>query len=96
MPDLRIDRDHTLGLPRAREVAHAWTREATEKFGMACHYEQDEAVDRVRFERPGVSGELRVTASRFELEARLGFLLGAFQSRIEQEISRNLDALLAG
>ena len=95
MPDLRIDRDHTLGMSRARQVAHDWTREATEKFGMSCRYEEGEACDRVHFERPGVSGQLRVTADRFELEAELGFLLGAFQSRIEQEISRNLDALLA-
>jgi len=30
-----------------------------------------------------------------DLEARLGFLLGAFSKRIEAEIEQNLDALLA-
>ena len=30
----------------------------------------------------------------FELRARLGFLLSAFSVRIEDEIGRNLDALL--
>jgi hypothetical protein len=42
-----------------------------------------------------VSGELRVAADRFELDAKLGFLLGAFKDRIEQEVSKNLDELLA-
>jgi hypothetical protein len=31
----------------------------------------------------------------FELDAKLGFLLGAFRDRIESEIVKNLDALLA-
>ncbi len=96
MPDLHIDRDHTLGLARAREVARTWTQEAIDKFGMDCRYEEGAALDVVHFERPGVSGQLRVTGERFELQARLGFLLGAFRGRIEEEIGRNLDALLAG
>ena len=32
---------------------------------------------------------------RFELEAKLGFLLGMFKDKIEGEIVKNLDALLA-
>ena len=35
------------------------------------------------------------SAERFELDARLGFLLGAFKDRIESEIVKNLDDLLA-
>jgi len=38
---------------------------------------------------------VEVSGQRFELRARLGFLLGAFSERIEQEITRNLDELLA-
>ena len=38
---------------------------------------------------------LRVTADHFELDALLGFLLGAFKDRIESEIVKNLDELLA-
>jgi len=51
--------------------------------------------DTVEFTRPGVDGRLLVAADRFDLEARLGFLLGAFSKRIEAEIEQNLDALLA-
>ena len=38
---------------------------------------------------------MRVTADHFELDAQLGFLLGAFKDRIESEIVKNLDDLLA-
>jgi hypothetical protein len=42
-----------------------------------------------------VDGTLMVSHDRFELNARLGFLLGAFKDRIEREIVSNFDALLA-
>jgi putative polyhydroxyalkanoate system protein len=95
VPDLRIRRDHDLGLPEARKIAQDWVRSAQEQLHMACTYHPGEAMDRIAFTRSGVSGELRVAADRFELDARLGFLLGAFKDRIEQEVSKNLDDLLA-
>jgi putative polyhydroxyalkanoate system protein len=49
----------------------------------------------VQFARSGVNGTLRVSADHFELDAKLGFLLGAFKERIEGEIVKNLDELLA-
>jgi hypothetical protein len=36
-----------------------------------------------------------VTGDHFDLDAKLGFLLGAFKGRIEAEIVKNLDDLLA-
>lgn len=95
MPDLRIHRPHALGLPHAREVAREWVRDAQERLQMDCEYREGEEADQVSFKRAGVSGELKVTAQTFELDAKLGFLLGAYKDRIEQEIGRNLDALLA-
>jgi hypothetical protein len=38
---------------------------------------------------------LKVTKDQFVLDARLGLLIGAFRHRIETEIVRNLDLLLA-
>jgi putative polyhydroxyalkanoate system protein len=49
----------------------------------------------VEFTRSGVKGELVVAAEHFQLDAKLGFLLGAFSKTIESEIEKNLDALLA-
>ena len=45
---------------------------------MQCTYEEGRAADLVLFSRSGVQGKLYVTKDRFELDARLGFLLGAY------------------
>lgn len=94
MPDIHIEREHALGLPKARELAFKWAEEAERRLDMECTYEEGKTSDLVSFTRSGVNGELRVTKNRFELQARLGFLLGAFKDRIETEIVRNLDDLL--
>ncbi len=95
MPDIHIQRDHALGMPKARALAMAWAEQAEADFGMECTYAEGDAEDEVSFSRSGVSGTLMVTGAAFELQARLGFLLGAFKERIEGEIVRNLDGLLA-
>lgn len=95
MPDIHIHRDHRLGLKKAREVALQWAEEVEAKFGMDCTILEGQSSDTVTFTRTGVAGELVVAADRFDLEARLGFLLGAFSKTIETEIEKNLDALLA-
>jgi putative polyhydroxyalkanoate system protein len=95
VPDIHIQRDHGLGLPEARKLAFRWAELAEQKFDMACSYEEGKTSDLVTFSRSGVNGELKVTGDVFELDARLGFLLGVFKDRIEAEIVKNLDELLA-
>lgn len=95
MPDIQITRKHALGLAAARKLAFRWAEEAEERLGMECVYEEGRTADCVTFTRTGASGELKVTKDHFELEARLGLLLGAFKDRIEAEIVNNLDKLLA-
>ena len=95
MADIHIQRAHTLGLAQARKVAFKWAEQAEEKFDMECTYEEGKDEDLVSFTRSGVNGTLRVTKDSFELQAKLGFLLGAFKGTIETEIVKNLDALLA-
>ncbi len=95
MPNLHIQRAHTLGLAAARKIAFRWAEQVEEEFGMECTYEEGKTSDMVRFTRSGVNGTLAVTKDRFELDATLGFLLGAFKDRIEAEIVKNLDQLLA-
>jgi putative polyhydroxyalkanoate system protein len=95
MPDIRIHRKHKLGLAKAREVAWAWAEEVEKKFDMECTVIEGETSDVVEFERMGVKGKLQVAADHFDLDAKLGFLLGAFSKTIETEIERNLDELLA-
>ena len=95
MADIHIEREHTMGLTEARKVAFKWVEMAEEKFDMECTYEEGPTADLVTFTRSGVNGELKVTPDTLELDAKLGFLLSAFKDRIEGEIVKNLDALLA-
>ena len=95
MPDIKVRREHNLGLAKARKVAWAWAEQAEKKFDMACTVIEGEFSDTVEFTRSGVNGELVVAADHFDLDAKLGFLLGAFSKTIETEIQKELDTLLA-
>ncbi len=95
MPDIHITREHELGFPAARKLAFRWAELAEEKFDMECTYEEGKSSDLVTFTRSGVNGELKVHKDSFVLDARLGLLLGAFRERIQTEIVKNLDLLLA-
>ena len=94
MPDIHIHRDHQLGLKEARKVAWAWAEQVEAEFDMDCTVLEGETSDTVEFTRNGVNGQLIVAADHFDLQARLGFLLGAFSKTIEGEIQKNLDGLL--
>lgn len=96
MADIRIHREHELGLKKAREIAWAWAEQVEAKFDMECTVLEGKSSDTVEFTRSGVKGELIVTADHFDLHAKLGLLLGAFKATIEGEIQKELDALLAG
>lgn len=94
MTDIHIHRPHGLGLPKAREVAARWAEHAESRLGMQCSVLQGDQRDTVEFKRSGVDGRLHVAADHFELDAKLGFLIGAFRGTIEKEIEQNLDELL--
>lgn len=95
MADIHIEREHRMDLADARKTAALWVQQAEEKFDMRCTYINGLESDQVSFTRSGVNGTLTVSPEKFEIEARLGFLLGAFKDRIESEIQKNLDTLLA-
>ena len=95
MADINITRQHGMSLPEARKAAFKWAEQAEAKFDMECTYEEGKTSDVCSFIRSGVSGTLSVDKDMFELHAKLGFLLGAFRDKIEGEIVKNLDALIA-
>ena len=94
MPAIRIHREHQLGLAKARKVALKWAEDAEKNLEMECTILEGHTSDTVEFTRSGVSGTLVVAAHHFDLNAKLGFLLGAFAKTIEAEIEKNLDDLL--
>ncbi|MDL2337196.1 MAG: polyhydroxyalkanoic acid system family protein [Pseudomonadota bacterium] len=95
MTTFHIQRNHTLGLARARHLARHWAEAAEQKHQMACTVTEEQTGERVDFVRPGVRGELVASADGFALTVTLGFLLAAFSPRIRDEIEKNLDAAIA-
>lgn len=96
MSDIHIERNHALGIDRAREVARQWTDQAERDYGMECLYAEGDESDVAKFSRPGMEGRVEVTADRFTLHMTLGFLMDTFRGAIEDKVTRNLDELLAG
>jgi putative polyhydroxyalkanoate system protein len=98
MPTLHITRQHNLNLDKARAIAQQWALDAERDFGMETSLvlgtDDPKTVDRWNFKRTGAHGSLVTSAQSFELELHLGFLLGAFQDKIKQQIEQNLDQLL--
>ncbi len=94
MADIHIHRAHTLGLTQARKIAWKWAEEVEKNFDMECTINEGDSTDTVEFTRAGVTGTLLVAADHFDLNAKLGFLLGAFSGKIKAEIEENLDKLL--
>jgi putative polyhydroxyalkanoate system protein len=93
--DIHIHREHSLGLAKARKIAGEWAQQVEDKFDMRCSRLEGDTSDTIEFTRSGVKGRLIVAADHFDLDAKLGFLLGAFSKTIEGEIMKNLDDLLA-
>ena len=95
MADLKLHRDHTLGLARARKVALKWAEDVEEKLDMECTIVEGDDEDVLEFTRSGVDGRMVVAADHFDLEAKLGFLLKPFVGQIQAEVSKQLDEALA-
>ena len=95
MPQIRVHRDHTLGLARARKVAWKWAEHVEQKYEMECTVLEGDTSDTVQFTRSGVSGTMIVTADHFEIEAKLGLLMSAFSGQIQAEVTRQLDDAVA-
>jgi putative polyhydroxyalkanoate system protein len=95
MAEISIRRPHQLGLDAARSLTDHWISEGQHRFGLTCELTRTASTDVVKFSRTGVSGVLTASATHFELQAKLGFLLSAYQGRVTTEIERQLDAALA-
>ena len=95
MATIHVHREHKLGLAKARRIAWTWAEQVEERFSMECTVYEGEESDTIEFTRSGVKGELIVSADAFELQAKLGLLLGALRGTIEKEIQGELDRLLA-
>lgn len=94
MSHILIERQHTLGLPVARQHAQTWAEKAQAKFGVQCRYETGAHSDVLHFEGNGMEGSLHVTDTQLKLQAQLGFLAAMFQDKIEAKLNEQFDAMV--
>ena len=79
VPDIHIERKHTLGIAAAREVARQWLQKVERDYALECSYDEGEACDVAAFTRPGIDGSVEVTGDSFVLQATLGVLYRQLQ-----------------
>jgi putative polyhydroxyalkanoate system protein len=87
MSEIHLRRKHSIGLKKAKVAAQKVADDLAEEYGMDAIWEGN----LLRFSRGGVDGVLKVSKAEVVLEAKLGFLLSAFRSRIEEHINENFD-----
>ncbi|MGA9575952.1 MAG: polyhydroxyalkanoic acid system family protein [Lysobacterales bacterium] len=87
MSTIDIHAFHNLSHEEALNAADELSADLAEKFGIDYGWE-DEVI---HFERPGVSGQIRVKETELRIQARLGFMLLMLKGPIEQEIIRYLE-----
>ena len=89
MADIDITRVHNLGLGAARAAAERMEAQLGRKFDLKGGW----TGNVLNFERPGVSGSLRITDKDLHLSVALGFLLKAMKGSIEKAVVHELDTL---
>ena len=94
MSHILIERQHTLGLPAARQHAQTWASKATAKFGVQCRYEAGSDSDVLHFDGNGMQGRLHVSGSALKLEAELGFLAAMFEDKIKAKLNEQFDEMV--
>lgn len=95
MSEVQVHHAHTLGLEKARALAREWAAEGARKLGLQCQHAEGTEQDTITFERMGVHGTMRVTATDFDLNVKLGMMMAPFKPLIEAEIEKNLDRIIA-
>jgi putative polyhydroxyalkanoate system protein len=87
MSSIDIRRKHHHSLKEAKDVVKDTAQAMGKKFDIKSRWNGNT----LNFERPGVSGEIHVSAKEIHVTAELGFLLGMLKPMIEKEIERHLD-----
>ncbi len=90
MPSISIAKKHTLSHKKAKDIADRIAKDLKKRFELDYAWDGDH----VDFERPGISGRMRVGKNDIGLEVHLGFLLTPLKPAIEREIHAQLDSLI--
>ncbi len=91
MSAIVLQRDHALGLRRARTAANRIARDLAERYGCECVWQENT----LHIARPGVSGTMTIAKDAVDVRLELGFLLAAFKPKIEASIREGVGKYFA-
>ena len=91
MSDIRVNRDHELGVEGATERLKGIEPKLKEKYGVTLAW----AGSRAEVKGKGVSGQVTVQEAHIGLELKLGLLLKPLKSKIQEGIESQVDKALA-
>ena len=86
MSDITIIQQHTLTMEAARQAAQKVADQMITDYEMVAEWNGDV----LSFKRSGVSGTLALSENQAQLTIALGFMLKGFASKIEEQVSKNM------
>lgn len=90
MSRIRIRRRHAMDHEHALRVADELAREMTAHYDFEWHWEGE----RLKLRRTGLRGEVGVYPNEIGVDLELGMMLRPLRGRIEQEVVREMEAIL--
>jgi putative polyhydroxyalkanoate system protein len=91
MADISITHKHKLSHKKARAAAQKVADQLVEEYGIEAEWEGDV----LQFKRSGVSGTLELGEHVAQMDIKLGFLMMAFSSVIEEKVKENMKKVFA-
>jgi putative polyhydroxyalkanoate system protein len=92
MADISITQQHSLSPDAARSAAQKVADKLAGDYGLSCKWEGNV----LRFDRSGVEGSLALEERQAQLRIKLGFLMAAFASTIEQKVAESMRKVFTG
>ena len=86
MADISITQKHQLAHKKAKAAAQKVADKLEQEYDMTSEWDGDV----LHFQRSGVTGKLTVLEDEAHLEIKLGFLLKAFASTIEEKVAAQM------
>lgn len=91
MSRIDVRRSHSMDHEHALRVADDLAREMKSHYDFEWHWEGE----KLRLKRSGVKGEVEILPEEIGVHLELGMMLRPFRHRIESEVVRQLDDILA-
>lgn len=91
MADISITQKHKLSHKKAKAAAQKVVDQLAEEYGVTAEWDGDV----LNFKRSGVTGTLELSEHEAQLDIKLGFMLKAFSSTIEEHIHKNMKKIFA-